>query len=83
MKRLPFSKMHGAGNDFVVIDCMEGDPVDDWASFARRVLDRHFGIGGDTLLLVQPSRVADFRMGMRNADGSEPEMCANGIRCFL
>jgi diaminopimelate epimerase len=83
MRRIPFTKMHGAGNDFVVVDCMRGDPVEDWTRFARQVLDRHFGVGGDTLLLVQPSTVADFRMGMRNADGSEPEICGNGIRCFF
>jgi diaminopimelate epimerase len=83
MRRIPFSKMHGAGNDFVFVDCTNGDPVDDWTSFARRALDRHFGVGGDQLLLVQPSTVADFRMGIRNPDGSVAEMCANGIRCFL
>jgi diaminopimelate epimerase len=75
--------MHGAGNDFVVVDCREGDPVEDWQAFARRALDRHFGIGGDQLLLVQPSRQADFSMGIRNPDGSRAEMCANGIRAFF
>jgi diaminopimelate epimerase len=74
--------MHGAGNDFVVVDCLAGDPVDDWGAFARRVLDRRFGVGGDQLLLVQPSRAADFFMGIRNADGSTAEMCANGFRAF-
>jgi diaminopimelate epimerase len=74
--------MHGAGNDFVVVDCLAGDPVDDWETFARRVLDRRFGVGGDQLLLVQPSRVADFFMGIRNTDGSTARMCANGIRAF-
>ena len=78
-----FAKMHGAGNDFVVIDCTAGDPVRDWASFARFALDRHRGVGGDQLLLVQPSRDADFAMGIRNPDGSTAEMCANGIRAFL
>lgn len=80
--RIPFAKMHGCGNDFVVVDCTEGDPVDDWAAFARFVLDRHFGVGGDQLLLVQNSRDADFAMGIRNADGSTAEMCGNGIRAF-
>jgi diaminopimelate epimerase len=80
--RIPFSKMHGAGNDFVVVNCLDGDPVDDWTGFARCALDRHFGVGGDQLLLVQPSRDADFFMGIRNADGSAPEMCGNGIRAF-
>jgi diaminopimelate epimerase len=79
-----FAKMHGAGNDFVVIDCVTGgnDPVADWSAFARFALDRHFGIGGDQLLLVQASEQADFFMGIRNPDGSTAEMCANGIRAF-
>ena len=79
---IPFAKMHGAGNDLVVIDCLAGDPVADWAAFARFALDRRLGIGGDQLLLVKPSRDADFFMGIRNADGSSAEMCANGIRAF-
>lgn len=87
MTRVPFVKMHGAGNDFVVVDCLEGAPLrgGDWGDFARRVLDRHFGVGGDQLLLVQPPRrseEADFFMGVRNPDGSTAEMCANGIRAF-
>ena len=81
--KIPFAKMHGAGNDLVVIDCSGGDPVDDWSAFARFALDRHFGVGGDQLLLVQPSRVADFFMAIRNPDGSAAEMCANGIRVFF
>jgi diaminopimelate epimerase len=79
---IPFAKMHGAGNDLVVVDCLAGDPVTDWAAFARFALDRRFGIGGDQLLLVRPSRAADFAMAIRNADGSSAEMCANGIRAF-
>ena len=81
-RTIPFAKMHGAGNDLVVIDCLAGDPVADWASFARFALDRRLGIGGDQLLLVRPSRDADFAMAIRNADGSQAEMCANGIRAF-
>ncbi len=81
--RVRFSKMHGAGNDFVVIDCLAGEPVSDWETFARFALDRRLGVGGDQLLLVQPSRDADFFMGIRNADGSRAEMCANGIRAFF
>jgi diaminopimelate epimerase len=81
-RRIPFSKMHGAGNDLVVVDCLAGDPVSDWAAFARFALDRRLGIGGDQLLLVRPSREADFAMAIRNADGSPAEMCANGIRAF-
>lgn len=80
--KIRFAKMHGAGNDLVVIDCLAGDPVVDWASFARFALDRRLGIGGDQLLLVRPSRDADFAMAIRNADGSQAEMCANGIRAF-
>ncbi len=82
-RKLPFAKLHGAGNDFVVIDCTNGEPALDWSEFARRVLDRRFGIGGDQLLLCQPSAEADFFMGIRNPDGSVAEMCANGIRAFL
>lgn len=74
--------MHGAGNDLIVVDCLEGEPVSDWTAFARFALDRRFGIGGDQLLLVKPSRDADFFMAIRNADGSQAEMCANGIRAF-
>ena len=81
--KLPFAKLHGAGNDFVVIDCLDGDPVPEWAAFARFALDRNRGVGGDQLLLVQPSREADFFMGIRNPDGSVAEMCANGIRAFM
>ena len=81
--RIPFTKMHGAGNDLVLIDCLAGDPVDDWGSFARFALDRRLGVGGDQLLLVQPSSRADFAMGIRNPDGSRAEMCANGIRAFF
>ena len=81
--RVRFSKMHGAGNDFVVIDCLAGEPVSDWETFARFALDRRLGVGGDQLLLVQPLRDADFFMGIRNADGSRAEMCANGIRAFF
>jgi diaminopimelate epimerase len=77
-----FAKMHGAGNDLIVVDCLAGDPVADWTSFARFALDRRLGIGGDQLLLVKPSRDADFAMAIRNADGSAAEMCANGIRAF-
>jgi diaminopimelate epimerase len=83
VSRIRFTKMHGAGNDLVLIDCLRGDPVADWRAFARFALDRRLGIGGDQLLLVQPSREADFFMGIRNPDGSTAEMCANGIRAFL
>ena len=81
-RKIPFAKMHGAGNDLVIVNCLEGDPVADWSAFARFALDRRLGIGGDQLLLVRPSREADFAMAIRNADGSTAEMCANGIRAF-
>ncbi len=81
-RTIPFAKMHGAGNDLLVVDCLAGDPVDDWGAFARFALDRRLGVGGDQLLLVKPSREADFTMAIRNADGSPAEMCANGIRAF-
>ncbi len=77
-----FTKMHGAGNDYVYVDCF-GQPLpDDPAELARRVCDRHFGVGGDGLILICPSQVADARMRMFNADGSEAEMCGNGVRCL-
>ncbi len=73
--------MHGAGNDFVVAD--PGGVDADWGALARELCDRHFGVGADGLILVLPSRVADRRMRIFNADGSEAEMCGNGIRCFV
>ncbi len=77
---MKFTKMHGAGNDYVYIDCFS-QTVADPAELARQVSDRHFGIGSDGLILIMPSAVADVRMRMFNADGSEAEMCGNGIRC--
>lgn len=75
-----FTKMHGIGNDYVYVDCFD-EPVDDPSALARAVSDRHFGIGSDGLILIMPSDSADVRMRMFNADGSEGEMCGNGIRC--
>ncbi len=75
-----FRKMHGLGNDYVYVSCFDqeiGDPVE----VARKVSDRHFGVGGDGMILVMPSEIADVRMRMFNADGSEGEMCGNGVRC--
>jgi diaminopimelate epimerase len=72
------TKMHGAGNDYVYVRPTEER---DWSDVARRVSDRHFGVGSDGLILVLPSTVADVRMQMFNADGSEAEMCGNAIRC--
>jgi diaminopimelate epimerase len=82
VSRLPFTKMHGAGNDFVVLDAIR-DELPPLESLARRLADRHFGVGFDQLLVVRPSRSADFRMEIYNADGSQAEMCANGIRAFF
>lgn len=81
---LPFWKMHGAGNDFVVAE-VDAPAVTDaqWGELAVAVCDRHFGVGADGLILVQPSQVADRRMRIFNADGSDGEMCVNGIRCFV
>ncbi len=81
-KRLRFTKMHGAGNDFVVLDGLR-DALPPVEPLARRLADRHFGVGCDQLLVVRPSQAADFRMEIFNADGSQVEMCANGIRAFF
>ena len=77
---MKFTKMHGAGNDYIYIDARGMDK--DWPSLSRQMSDRHFGIGGDGIILVLESQVADLKMRMFNADGSEGEMCGNGIRCF-
>jgi len=73
--------MQGAGNDFVLVEGRDGREAD-WPALARAICERHFGIGADGLLVVRPSQVADVRMLMWNPDGSESEMCGNGIRCF-
>jgi len=78
---IPFTKMHGIGNDFIVVDCRT-NPLSDPKAFAIRYCDRRFGIGADQLLLLYPSTISDFKMLIFNADGSEVEMCGNGIRCF-
>lgn len=72
--------MHGLGNDYIYFDCMRGE-VAEPERLARRLSDRHFGIGGDGIILLCPSAVADCKMRMFNADGSEGKMCGNGIRC--
>src|SRR5262245_41257143 len=72
--------MQGCGNDYVYVDGFH-HRVDDPAAMAKAVSDRRFGVGSDGLIVVLPSRVADVRMRMWNADGSEAEMCGNGIRC--
>jgi diaminopimelate epimerase len=76
-----FTKMHGAGNDYVYINGFVERCPDDLASLARAMSHRRFGVGADGMILILPSEVADARMQMFNADGSEAEMCGNGIRC--
>jgi len=77
---LVFTKMHGAGNDYIYINAI-AQPVADPENLAIRLSDRHFGIGGDGIVLIKPSRTADFFMDMYNADGSRGKMCGNAIRC--
>jgi len=77
---MKFTKMHGIGNDYIYIDCFQED-VENPEELAIRLSDRHFGIGGDGIILILPSVVADCRMDMYNADGSRGKMCGNGIRC--
>ena len=81
-QRIPFVKMHGIGNDYVYINCLDF-PVDllDLADLARKVSHRRFGLGSDGLVLICPSLKAEIRMRMFNADGSEAEMCGNAVRC--
>jgi diaminopimelate epimerase len=76
-----FTKMEGSGNDYIYLDCFAQPPPRDPAALCRKMADRHFGVGGDGLILVCPSEKADARMRMFNADGSEAEMCGNGVRC--
>ncbi len=78
---IQFVKMQGAGNDYVYIDCFREPVPKDLPQVAQRISDRHFGVGGDGLILIRPSEIADARMQMFNGDGSEAEMCGNGIRC--
>lgn len=77
---MKFTKMQGIGNDYVYINCFE-ETVKDAPELSKKVSDRHFGIGSDGLILICPSEKADCRMRMFNADGSESQMCGNGIRC--
>ena len=97
--KISFTKMHGLGNDFILIDCRNSEPGTqnlevrtensklktqnlELGTLAERLCHRRFGIGADQLLLLYPSDIADFKMRIFNADGSEVEMCGNGIRCF-
>ncbi|MHC5083933.1 MAG: diaminopimelate epimerase, partial [Planctomycetota bacterium] len=77
---MEFTKMHGLGNDYVYVNCFS-ETVENPAEVAIAVSNRHFGIGSDGLILVCPSEIADAKMRMFNADGSEAQMCGNGIRC--
>lgn len=77
---MKFTKMHGIGNDYVYVNLFE-EKVEEPAELSKRISDRHFGIGSDGLIMIAPSDTADFRMIMYNADGSEGNMCGNGIRC--
>ena len=79
-----FFKMHGIGNDFIIMDFYSEQIPDslDFNQLAKELCQRHFGIGGDGLILVLPSAIHDLRMRIFNFDGSEPQMCGNGIRCF-
>lgn len=77
---MKFTKMHGLGNDYVYVNCFV-EKIENPPAVARYVSDRHFGIGSDGLIMINPSEVADFEMEMYNADGSRGEMCGNGIRC--
>ena len=78
--KLEFTKMHGIGNDYVYINCFK-EKVENPESLAIKMSDRHYGVGSDGLILIQPSVIADCKMSMYNADGSEGMMCGNGVRC--
>lgn len=77
---MKFVKMHGCGNDYVYVDCTK-ELIDNIPETARKLSDRHYGIGSDGLILIRPSKEADFMMDMYNYDGSRSQMCGNGIRC--
>ncbi len=80
--KIQFTKMHGIGNDYIYIDCFKQNLEElDIKALAIKLSDRHFGIGGDGIILVCPSGIADAKMRMFNLDGSEGKMCGNGIRC--
>lgn len=80
---IKFTKMEGLGNDYVYIDCYSAgsQELTDISSLAQFVSNRHFGVGSDGLILICKSEIADFKMRMFNFDGTEAEMCGNGIRC--
>lgn len=78
---MKFTKMHGLGNDYVYMDCTKSGVPDNVETLAQFVSDRHFGVGSDGLILICASDICDFKMKMYNMDGSEAQMCGNGIRC--
>ena len=78
---MKFTKMQGCGNDYVYVNCFE-ETINDRPALSRKVSDRHFGVGSDGLICICPSELADFKMDMYNADGSQAQMCGNGIRCL-
>lgn len=77
-----FCKMQGTGNDFVLIDCTKNDFQYSLNILSKYLCDRHYGVGADGIILIEKSDIADFKMRIFNQDGSEAEMCGNGIRCF-
>src|SRR6056297_2095228 len=81
--KVKFFKMHGLGNDFIMINDLK-EQIENYPKLAKKLCDRHFGIGADGMILIQNSQKdeADFKMRIFNSDGSEAEMCGNGIRCF-
>lgn len=81
MQTFKFTKMQGAGNDYIYVNCFE-EKIENINTVAKMVSDRHFGIGSDGLVLICPSDVADFRMDMYNSDGTQAEMCGNATRCI-
>ncbi|MBE6052089.1 MAG: diaminopimelate epimerase [Clostridium sp.] len=78
---MEFTKMHGIGNDYIYFNCMEKE-IENPEALSIKLSDRHFGVGGDGIVMILPSKVADFRMRMFNADGSEGKMCGNASRCI-
>jgi len=83
MNKIKFTKMHGLGNDFIIVDCINDEfIVPDLRAFTKEVCNRNFGVGADGLILIESSKSADYKMRIINSDGSEAEMCGNGVRCF-
>ena len=77
---LKFTKMEGLGNDYIYLNAISNQ-IKDPSKLAKEMSDRHFGIGADGIILICPSKIADFKMQMFNQDGTEAQMCGNGIRC--